>query len=368
MTKSPGTPTDIPADCRSLLDSLQAGVIIHDARGRVLLCNQRVCEMLGVTQDEALGRGPGLDLMRYREDLTPYDPEDGAVMRALKTGQAVEDLVVGLQSSPDQPIRWLLVSARPEATTDGRVARVVATCMDVTQRKELEAMREHAERMVRHDLKSPLSGMIAGLRYMLDLELSDEAREMTVHALEHGKHCLRRIEESAALYRMERDDYVLRAEEFNLARHLRALPRTFAEMLARRRLGLRILVDGAELDESARLDCYGEAVHVDAMLQNMVQNALEAAPQGGQITIRADARPRGGLSLAVHNPGAAPEPVRERFFERYVTYGKPGGSGLGAYIARLVAQAHGGSITMRASDEDDDTTVTVDLPGQPEAD
>ncbi len=367
MPLTPALTIGVTPACRALLSSLQAGVIIHDAQGRVVLCNQRACVMLGMSESEVLGLGPGLGLMRYHEDMTPLSVEQGPVMQVLRTGQAVEDVVIGLKENDHDALRWLLVSARPVKDEGGAVDSVVVTCMDVTQRKHLEELREHAERMVRHDLKSPLAGMIDGLRYMLELDLSPEAHEMAEHALEHGKQCLRRIEESAALFRMERDQYELEPETFNLARHLRALPAAFAELMHRRRLQLDVQVDSAPLGPDTVLECYGEVVHLDALLLNLVQNAMEAAPDNAIVSVRAETLSHGGLLLEVKNPGAVPGPIRQRFFERYVTYGKSDGTGLGTYIARLIAQAHGGSIAMTASDAENTTTVSVELPG-PSAD
>jgi signal transduction histidine kinase len=57
-----------------------------------------------------------------------------------------------------------------------------------------------------------------------------------------------------------------------------------------------------------------------------------------------------------------PPAIRRDFFERHVTSGKRGGSGLGTYSARLLTEAQGGRIAMRTSDESDSTTVEVVLP------
>jgi signal transduction histidine kinase len=66
------------------------------------------------------------------------------------------------------------------------------------------------------------------------------------------------------------------------------------------------------------------------------------------------------VRVAIANQGEVPESIRERFFEKYVTAGKPKGTGLGAYSARRVAQAHGGDIIMQTGGGE--TTLTVSLP------
>ena len=59
--------------------------------------------------------------------------------------------------------------------------------------------------------------------------------------------------------------------------------------------------------------------------------------------------------------GAIPESIRGRFFQKFATAGKPGGTGLGAYSAQLIARTLGGTVDFRSSEEAG-TTITVSLP------
>ncbi len=68
------------------------------------------------------------------------------------------------------------------------------------------------------------------------------------------------------------------------------------------------------------------------------------------------------LHIEIENKGVVPEEIRENFFDKFVTAGKLGGSGLGTYSARLLVQAQQGDVAMETSDEDDLTCITVRLP------
>ena len=69
----------------------------------------------------------------------------------------------------------------------------------------------------------------------------------------------------------------------------------------------------------------------------------------------------GQVVTHIHNEGAVPMPVREHFFEKYVTHGKTHGTGIGTYSARLMAETQGGRIAMETSDESG-TRLSVTLP------
>jgi len=63
----------------------------------------------------------------------------------------------------------------------------------------------------------------------------------------------------------------------------------------------------------------------------------------------------------VSNPTPVPTEIVPIFFEKYVTSGKRGGSGLGTYSARLMTECQGGEIRLDVA-EDTGTTVSVRLP------
>jgi signal transduction histidine kinase len=87
---------------------------------------------------------------------------------------------------------------------------------------------------------------------------------------------------------------------------------------------------------------------------------LEASPKGGEVKL-SFLRGAGGCKIGIHNAGAVPEDMRDRFFEKYATSGKTDGTGLGTYSAQLIATAHGGRVEFTTSEEEG-TTVTVFLP------
>ena len=71
------------------------------------------------------------------------------------------------------------------------------------------------------------------------------------------------------------------------------------------------------------------------------------------------------LRVTIRNQGVIPLQVREQFFDKFVTYGKPGASGLGSYSASLLSQVQNGSIALYVDDQQNQTTITVTLPRYP---
>ena len=107
-----------------------------------------------------------------------------------------------------------------------------------------------------------------------------------------------------------------------------------------------------------------DPVQLELALLNLVSNALDAMPRGGQLQIAAS-RDGTGVRLTVSDTGAGiPPDVLPRVFEPWVTTKPAGrGTGLGLSITREVVVSHGGSIAVR-SEPGRGTVFTLDLPSE----
>jgi signal transduction histidine kinase len=109
-----------------------------------------------------------------------------------------------------------------------------------------------------------------------------------------------------------------------------------------------------------------DAARVGHVVVNLLTNAVEAAGPGGQVrvTVRQPAPSVCRVEVRDSGPGP-PADIAGRLGEPFVT-GKPDGVGLGLFVARQAAEAHGGRLDWRRDDRE--TVFAVELPARPEAD
>jgi len=140
------------------------------------------------------------------------------------------------------------------------------------------------------------------------------------------------------------------------------------------RVELRTLVEGKGLRLTLRSDCPAGPFYVraenrllEAVISNLLKNAAEASPEGEEVSVTLALEGEDAV-VTLRNKGEVPPEVRERFFEKYATWGKTHGSGLGTYSARLMVRSLGGSIALR-TEEPGFTSVVLRLPasGPPKA-
>jgi signal transduction histidine kinase len=104
----------------------------------------------------------------------------------------------------------------------------------------------------------------------------------------------------------------------------------------------------------------GDAMLTYSLLNNLIKNACEAAPERSRVdAVLIDSDP---LRIEFTNRGAIPPTIRDNFFDKFVSHGKEGGTGLGNYSAKLLANAQQGDVSFVVSDDEDTTTLIVTLP------
>ena len=236
---------------------------------------------------------------------------------------------------------------------------------EMHERRRLEATKQEVERMMRHDLRNPLNGMLTAAELLLRDELTEGQRELVLAIRDSGRRLDTMISSSMDYVRMEEGSYELDPQLLNMLDLFRAVESQLASILSGSSVTLAYDIDGTEVDWNSSLPLYGEVVYLEELFANLVRNAVEASRADDTVSISirtaaTDAR-EGSYLVQIHNSKPVPADVRDRFFERYATSGKKGGNGLGTYIANLVAGAHNGRIWFDTDDEHG-TDVYVELP------
>lgn len=213
--------------------------------------------------------------------------------------------------------------------------------------------REDAERIARHDLKTPLASIAATPNLLRATDPQDPEHEELLGMIETtANRALSMVNLSLDLYRIEKGIYEFQAEPVDLTSITRAVidnVRTHAQSKQ-----VKIRLHGGEqaivvaANESLCYSC----------VANLLKNAVEAASDYSTVEINISIREQ--VQLSIHNDTAVPNDLRERFFEKYATAGKLGGTGLGTYSSYVMAQAQGGSLRMETG-EGIGTTVTLEL-------
>ena len=127
-------------DSRLVVESLPFGVVFHDAQGRILAANAAAEGILGLSLQQMRG-ATSIDARwrALRDDGSPFPGEEHPAMEALRSGQPVRSVVMGVFNPQLDATRWISVSALPiGAAATGEPKAVYSVFEDITRHKLAE--------------------------------------------------------------------------------------------------------------------------------------------------------------------------------------------------------------------------------------
>ena len=347
----------------------------------------RVMAVAGAGADEVLPPGSAQpihgtlleELLRtnqtvYRRDMEGADfPEEEQFLRLGLRCRLAAPLLQGART-----IGMLaLVRREPDSFTQeeielaGLLGRLVASAVQnirayeaerktVEELRRLSALRADFVSLVSHELRTPMAAVIGSARTLQQRwrELSADQRESFLELIagETGRLATL-VGDVLDTSRIEAGTFSFRFAEVDVGRLVR-------DSVATAQLGqdeVRLFAEVREPLPQIRAD----SERLRQVLMNLIDNAIKYSPAGGEVQVRAYGED-GRVHIDVRDGGPGIASADQRLiFEKFgrVTGGgvtRPG-TGLGLFIARSIAEAHGGTLEV-ASAPDQGSTFTLELP------
>jgi signal transduction histidine kinase len=261
----------------------------------------------------------------------------------------------------------LLVVARLGAV----VRSVDRIRMQLTERNkqlvEADRLKDEFIALVSHDLRTPLTSIIGYVELALDdtgdEPLGEERRRYIEVVARSSDRLLRLVDDLLLAARLQSGRFMLNIDEADLES---IAAEALEEMHARAdRKGVSLFLAG---DGPVRVEC--DRRRVLQLLDNLVSNAVKFTPKGGRVEVRVE-RTLGGAAVEVRDTGVGiGDGEEERIFDRFyrsasAVSDQVPGTGLGLFIARAIAERHGGKLVARRR-EGGGTLLRLELPASAE--
>lgn len=231
---------------------------------------------------------------------------------------------------------------------------------DITARKKMEKLREDVDRIMIHDLKNPLNAIIGLPQLMLEESGLTPAQEKILRMIgQAGYRMLNMINQSLDLYKIEMGTFLYQPRPVDFQKLIRNVIENLNVMARGVGVAISAFGDGIPLEECRPIVFPADDMLTFTMISNVLSNAIQASNRGDVVTIHL--RYQDEMLITIHNQGVIPVAIRPVFFEKYSTFGKTRGTGLGTYSAQLIARAQGGEISFQSS-EQEGTTLLIRLP------
>ena len=319
---------------------------------------------LGHPADQVVGRP-------YQQFVHPDDHERCQVFlqRTIETGQRQTGIEYRVQHV-DGSWRWHTSNGVPLKDEAGKVVSFEGIASDITDRKQIEGEMEKTRADflfgVSHELKTPLFLMDISLEMLENSPESGRAKR-TSEFMETWKRNLHRLRH--LVFNMV-DSQRTQTMGFKIERQLTDFRSLIERVVQEHELlagpkKIRITMDLAPIPP---MFIDPEAIH--RLVENLLTNAIKFSPRSGEVTIcLTEEDAQAVLTVRDQGHGISAEEQKSLFlpFQRAATAVRSviPGTGLGLYVAKIIVDAHGGTISLR-SKVGKGTTVTVRLPlGEP---
>ncbi len=330
-----------------VLNSVGEGLHWIDLEGRIKFENPASAKMLGYNVTELIGKPAHATMHHTRPNGRPYPQSECGIYATLKDGQVrrVKDEVFWRKDGTCFPVEY---TCTPIFDENGHPTGSVVIFSDITERKRVEEQLIQSQKMaaigqlaggVAHEINNPL-GVILGF-----------AQNLVKHIKPGDSHelSLRSIEREA-----------IRCK--NLVRDLLTFSRV--SEIKKESMDLKEAVDGAlslvcahskikdvelvqEIAEVPKI--FGNKNQIQQVIVNLSNNAIDAMPKGGKLTIRVRKTKREdqeGVEIQVQDTGEGiPVDIRSKIFNPFFTTKEVGkGTGLGLSLVYETVEKHNGNI------------------------
>ncbi len=322
---------------RDLFNDSISPIVITDVDGKILEVNRQTIETSGFSQ-ERLYRMSILELHSVDEHHT------GAHLETLKQARqtVIYESEMRTRSGSTVPVQVLARRVHIEGNS-----YIQWILRDITERKNIDRLRNDLISMIYHDLRSPLANIISSLDVLRSmLPKQDEAIESVVQIAERSTERIQRLTNSLLdVHRLESGKPIVSQEIVGLS----ALVEDAIEAV---RLPLEAKQQYLEVSVPADLPgLYVDKDMIRRVLINLLENAVKYTPNQGRIRLEASAKNSMiEVSVIDTGPGIPPSEQEHIFhkFTRLRTQGSNKGLGLGLTFCRLAIEGHGGRIWVRS--------------------
>ncbi len=341
----------------NILESARESIYAVDPTGHFKWCNSATLLGLGYQRGDFIGRHL-LDMVHESDRELVKEKLHAALNGQPQTYEM-------RYFAHDGRLRYARVDNSP-LVVDGRTTGVLGIARDITGQKEERERAARADKLralgqlasgVAHDFNNSLAAIL-GRAQLLRRQVKDEAlvRNLDIiqTAAEDAAATVRRIQTFARKSPVK--DFEL-LDVRSLLHDAIEITRTRWENEAR----LRGLEYEVKLDAERSHNTYGSASELREVFVNLIVNAVDAMPRGGQLSITCKREESRLLLQFIDSGMGMPEDVRQKIFEPFFSTKGAHGTGLGLSVSHSIIERHEGSISVR-SEPGAGTTFTINLP------
>lgn len=325
-----------------ILNSVGEGLCGLDLQGKITFVNPAAAKSLGYQVEELIGQSYHIILPHSNLDGTPYSLTGSPIYASLRDGSVhqVTSELFRRKNGSSFPVEYVSNPIREQNAIVG----AVVTFKDITDRQQVERMKDEFISVVSHELRTPLTS-IHGSLGMLASGLLDPACErgkrLLEIAIDSTDRLVRLINDILDIERIESGKVEMAKQACDAADLMTHAADVMQSMAERSGVNLSVLTVSAQL--------WADPDRIIQTLTNLLSNAIKFSSQGNTVWLTAQNQGEWILFQVEDRGRGIPADKLESIFERFQQVDSSDsrnheGTGLGLAICRSIIQQHGGRI------------------------
>jgi PAS domain S-box-containing protein len=339
---------------RTLMDNLPDHIYFKDHESRFLRINKALAQFLGLNDPAQAIKKTDFDFFTGEHAQQAYEDEQ----KIIRTGQLLS--TEEKETHHDRPDTWVSTIKLPLSNKDGNIIGTFGISRDITKNKlaeeEIKLKNEllqivNSEKdkffsILAHDLRGPLSAFVAATQIITEeIQIMDfeEIKEITLSMKTSATNIYSLLENLLEWSRLRRGAMDFVPENLNLKNKIEACIDVLSESARKKRIGLTFSIP----DD---LEVFVDNHMFDAIIRNLVSNAIKFTPVGGNVSVTTDYKSDHLIEVKVSDSGIGMTPdLKNKLFminEKTSRNGTEGESstGLGLLLCKEFIEKHGGKI------------------------
>lgn len=321
---------------RSLFDQMPVALFVLDTQARIESCNLDAAHFLECRKEDVEGQ-PFTDFITSQSQSSWREAFDSFQYESKRTSA-----VVFLQSRRQSLVPLELSLSRYEL---GGQPKFLVAGLNITERLKHEQLKRDFVNMVSHDIRSPVTSIIAFLEMLQSGKFGtvpEEVRRRLFLTIDSANRLVLMVSELLDLEKMEARMIELNKKETSVAATIRKAIDSVAGFAERSEVYLSI--------KGTEAYAHWDEARIIQVLINLIANAIKYSPRQGEVEIRFAAQ-GDGIEISVIDQGEGIEEAQipvlfEKFRQAKNSSAEPekGSSGLGLAIAKALVECHEGKI------------------------
>lgn len=323
---------------RATVDSVQQGLAVADAAGRLILSNSRLFELLDLqAEDWSAGMADVDDLLAAASEAGWCGADGRSILNSLQTAAQTAGECHELRNGSGKVLEACRVAIPG--------ARSILNVQDITERRQMVRMKDEFISTVSHELRTPLTsirGALLVLGHKSGDNLDEQGRKMVEMASRNAERLANLVNDILDVEKLGSGAITVSMKQIDLANVLRDACDQLRPFAASHQVEI-------ELESDEVLPSIGDSGRLQQAVTNLISNACKFSPPGGVVKVTGHVLDEQNKVTVTDRGTGIPVEFRSRIFRRFAQADpehRSGsiGTGLGLAITKAIIDQHGGEI------------------------